>query len=170
MITSDQEATFERLSDGSFLVSGPNVERDIYSITTDLDLTGVTAVRLDVIADDRLPEKGPGRHETGNFHLAEIVLEVSDNSASNGKRSVPFTRAWATYSWDTRPVNNAIDGNTESVWHVWERLGKSHSAIFYLTEPLAAADAKNLTIRLIQGGENTPATLGRFRLSVGGAE
>jgi hypothetical protein len=71
-IESEAGAKFEQQSDGSFLVSGPIQQHDVYSSTADLDPTGVTAVRLDVLKDKRLPGNGPGRHATGSFHLAEI--------------------------------------------------------------------------------------------------
>jgi len=165
-IESDAGATFERLSDGSLRVSGPLAMRDVYSIQMSMDPRNINAIRLDTIADERLPGEGPGRHFTGNFHLAEIEFEVPDDSVSTGNRLITFARSWATYSWKDRPVKNAIDANRNSVWHIWGRHGNSQSAVFYLAEPVQTASAPSFTIRLIQGGENLEATLGRFRLSI----
>jgi hypothetical protein len=131
-----------------------------------LDPTGVIAVRLDVLKDERLPGNGPGRHETGSFHLAEISLEVADVDASDGTRLVPFARAWPTHSWHSRPVKRAIDGNKDTPWHIWGRLDVSHTAIFYLPEPFPTSDVEQLTVRLVNGGEAEIAPLGRFRLSI----
>ncbi len=164
-IKSSEGATFEKQSDGSFLASGPNMKGDIYSIETDLSPEGIIAIRLDVIEDDHLPGNGPGRHPTGNFHLAEVTLEVPDQSASGGFKRVRLPRAWTSHAWKNRPIKNAIDGDSETVWHVWGELGLSHAAIFYLAEPLTGADANSFTIRLTHGAK-LPATLGRFRLSV----
>jgi hypothetical protein len=57
----------------------------------------------------------------------------------------------------------------ESAWHVWGQLGQSHTAIFYLPEPLAPIATQNFTIRLAHGdaeGQNLAINLGRFRLSI----
>jgi hypothetical protein len=144
-VVSEAGASFERLSNGSFLVTGPHEERDIYSIRTDLDETWITAIRLDLVADERLPNDGPGRHETGNFHLAEISLKVPDETSKSGFRHVPFEHAWATYAWPGRAVLNAIDGNRNSVWHVYSKQGMSHTAIFFLRDPITAANAGSST-------------------------
>jgi hypothetical protein len=79
---------------------------------------------------------------------------------------MPFGRVWTTYSWHTRPVRNAIDGNKDTAWLAWGPLEIPHSAIFYLPEPLPASDVEQLTIRLVNGGEAEIAPLGRFRLSI----
>ena len=128
--------SFERLSDGSFLVSGTHEPRDAYSIRAELDATWITAIRLELIADERLPGKGPGRHETGNFHLAEISLEVSDADSDSGLRRIPIQHAWATYSWSNMSITNAMDGNPDSAWHVWSKQGRSHAAVFFLRDPI----------------------------------
>ncbi len=163
-IRSDAGATFRRLPDGSFLVSGPNAKSDVFSLTADVKPTGIGAIRLDVLKDARLPNDGPGRHQSGNFHISEIVLELLDRRATDRMTAVPFARAWATHSWRTRPVHNAIDGKTETNWHIWGRLEVPHSAIFYLAEPLLAREATNFRIRIVHGDE-IAGTLGRFRLS-----
>ena len=37
----------------------------------------VTAVRLELLTDDSLPHKGPGRCDNGNLHLSEITLTAA---------------------------------------------------------------------------------------------
>jgi serine/threonine protein kinase/tetratricopeptide (TPR) repeat protein len=164
-IKSSEGAAFERQPDGSFLATGPNVQGDVYSIKTDLSPEGIIAIRLDVIEDERLPGNGPGRHPTGNFHLAEIILEVPNQNAPGGRKTVRIPRAWASYAWKGLEIKNTIDGNIQTVWHVWGELGLSHTAIFHLAEPLTSADANSFTIRLTHGAQ-LPASLGRFRLSI----
>ncbi|MEM8668373.1 MAG: serine/threonine-protein kinase [Planctomycetota bacterium] len=164
-ISSKAGVDFQRLEDGSFFVQGPSEERDVYTLEQEIDLSGIHAIRLDVISDERLPENGPGRHPTGNFHLAEIELWVRDESSQSGSVQRLFDRAIASYSWQDRPVDNAIDGNPRTQWHVWGKLGHSQSAKFYLPTPLTESNGNQMTIRLVHGGNNVTAPLGRFRLS-----
>src|SRR5207244_9317929 len=53
--------TLTRQSDGSLLASGVRPERDTYSITAPSPLATVTAARLEVLPDESLPHRGPGR-------------------------------------------------------------------------------------------------------------
>ena len=41
-------------------------ENDTYTLTFEADVDGITAVRLEVLADPSLPKQGPGRHDNGN--------------------------------------------------------------------------------------------------------
>src|SRR4029079_12564196 len=79
-------STGKKLDDGSILFSGPKPAKDIYTITATTTLQGVTAVRLEVMTDDSLPHKGPGRQDNGNLHLNEFRVSVR---AKDGKQSEP---------------------------------------------------------------------------------
>ena len=164
-ISSEAGADFQRLDDGSFLVEGAREAVDVYTLATEVGVAGIHAIRLDVITDERLPSRGPGRHPTGNFHISEVELWVEDKSSDRELRQLLFDRAIATHSWQDRPIANAIDGDRHTIWHVWGKLGYSHTAKLYLNEPLTPQDGTRLTIRLVHGGDNVNATLGRFRIS-----
>ncbi len=66
----------EILSDGSILVTGTDPDQDTYTIEFDCDAAEVSALRIDAIADDRLPKHGPGRTPHGNFVLTEAAVTV----------------------------------------------------------------------------------------------
>jgi cytochrome c553 len=74
--TSAAGQDITKLDDGSLLFGGKKPERDIYVIETAPTLKTVRAVRLDVLTDDALPQKGPGRQDNGNLHLNELKIEV----------------------------------------------------------------------------------------------
>ena len=58
---------------------------DTITIAADTDLTGITAVLLEVLPDPSLPKNGPGRWgQSGNFILDELSFAVT-----------PLTRAGA---------------------------------------------------------------------------
>ena len=39
----------------------------------------IAAVRLEVLTDDALPHKGPGRQDNGNLHLSEFKVKEGDH-------------------------------------------------------------------------------------------
>ena len=47
------------------------------TIVAETDLTGITGLRLEVLTDSRLPNKGPGRATDGNFVLNELELTAA---------------------------------------------------------------------------------------------
>src|SRR5438445_9331590 len=71
-LASAAGATAERLPDGSFRLSGPDPEKDSYTIKFESRADHVAAIRVEALTDSALPSKGPGRTPHGNFVLSEI--------------------------------------------------------------------------------------------------
>ena len=69
-------AKLETQKDLSVLASGKDGKGE-YQFTSTTDRKGISAVRLELLADERLPSKGPGRADNGNFVLSEFSLQVS---------------------------------------------------------------------------------------------
>ena len=78
----------ELLDDGSIFSSGDITKRDVYTLTIDLEKQTslkpdepITALRLEVIPDPRLPEGGPGRAfyegQKGDFFLSELTVTTT---------------------------------------------------------------------------------------------
>ena len=63
-------------ADGAILVSDKNPATDTYELTYSNLPPNVTAFRLEVLPDDSLPSKGPGRAANGNFVLSEFSVKV----------------------------------------------------------------------------------------------
>src|SRR5581483_7652314 len=74
--TSANEATLTPLPDDSVRSEGSLPETDTYTVTVPMRLPRMTAIRLEVLADDTLPKRGPGRRDNGNFHLSEFRLSA----------------------------------------------------------------------------------------------
>jgi len=70
--TSTSGATFEVAEDGVVTVTGETAETDVYELTFATELKDVKALRLEVLANEALPGKGPGRGGNGNFVLSEL--------------------------------------------------------------------------------------------------
>jgi hypothetical protein len=65
-------ATFLQQGDGSIFVEGAN-GKGTYRIAASIPLDRVTGIRLEALADDRLPNRGPGRAGSGNFVVTEFT-------------------------------------------------------------------------------------------------
>lgn len=165
---SAKGAILSRQPDHSVLVSGPNVMPEIYTITAHTDLEGITGIRLEVLPDSSLPQKGPGRAENGNFVLNEFRVSAAPGDDPTQASPVLLQNAIADFSQTTFggwPVGAAIDGDLKTGWQVDPEEGRPHEAIFELKEAAGGKGGSKLTLTLDQ---NTPEahTLGHFRLAV----
>jgi hypothetical protein len=68
-------ARFARQADGSIFVDGDKAQ-GAYRVVAPLPVDKVTGIRLDVLTDDRLPNKGPGRSTDGNFVVTEFAAHL----------------------------------------------------------------------------------------------
>jgi len=150
-------------SDGSILFGGARPEKDVYRIEGVVNLDKVTALRLEVLTDDSLPQRGPGRQDNGNLHLNEIEVEVE--TATGAKRKVVLARATADHNQAGWEVHKAIDGNMGTAWGIFPEVGKPHQAIFVFAAPIEGAKDAKLHVALHQqhGGGHL---IGRPRLSI----
>ena len=69
--TASSGATFSVGDDGVITVSGEAGETEVYELSFATAMKDVKALRLEVLSDDALPGKGPGRANNGNFVLSE---------------------------------------------------------------------------------------------------
>jgi hypothetical protein len=157
---------FTRQPDGSWFVSGTRPAQDTFIVMAHTNVTGIRALRLEALPDDRLPGKGPGRYEpSGNFHLTEFrALARPAGSDSHGGGRLEFVRASADRSDAGDVVANAIDSRDKTFWSVHPHYGRAHEAVFELKEPAGFERGTDFVIRLEQNG-TTGHQLGRFRLS-----
>ena len=70
--------------DGSVLASGPKGEVDDYTFTARSPLDRITAVKVELLADERLPNSGPSRNQ--NLVLNELTLSSETESGSPTRR------------------------------------------------------------------------------------
>lgn len=166
------ELSFWKSTDGSELnklagdviaASGPRPERDTYAIVGTTPLKQITALRLDVLAHESLPMKGPGRQDNGNLHLSEVVLSLAKTGPDGQKRK--FRRAVADFNQDGWTIDRAIDDRDDTAWGIFPAVGQSHTAVFELETPVELPPGTGIIVALRQlhGGGHL---IGRLRLSV----
>ncbi len=137
-VSNDGEITFTAQKDGSFLASGKNPERAVYTLTGKSNAVGINAIRLDVLPDDSLPVKGPGRVAHGNFVLSELTVEVATTADFADARKLEFASAKADFEQADKPwlAKNVFDGKDETGWAIGPQYGKEHWLIGSLKEPV----------------------------------
>ncbi len=171
-VSSSGGATITRQADGSYLFGGERPAVDTCTFVAPIApiaSRGITAIRLDLLSDETLPFKGPGRQDNGNLHLSELTVEATSVSGATAdpatRRVVPLAHASADFDQEGWTSAMAIDGNPATAWGVWPQVGRSHHAVFELAEPLDARGGVQLTITLAQlhGGQHL---IGRLRLAV----
>ena len=128
----------------------------------------MTALKLEVLPDDSLPKKGPGRYSSGSFYLSELQVAVAPKSGGNSILAV-VGDASASFEQSSRQVLNAFDGDPNSSWGILPRTGEANWAVFELKEPASAGKEARLTVTLrFSDPRFTRSSLGRFRLWVSG--
>ncbi len=152
-------ARLETESDDAIFISGDMTKSDWFEATFAGAQSGITAIRLEVLADERLPAGGPGRvyyeGPAGDFFLSEFTV------AAEGQK-VALAGATQTFAKEKFTADKAIDGDPQSGWSIEGGQGRDHAAVFRLASPLTAREfsVKLLCERYYAAG------LGKFRISV----
>ena len=138
------ESQLKRLDDGSLKSTGTSAATETYVITfeaasKEADSAKWNGLRLEVLADDELPEKGPGLAPNGNFVLTEF--KVARIGADGKPVAVKVTHAVADHSQSGHDIGTAIDGKDNTGWALLPQIGQSHEAVFALQQPVGGGDA-----------------------------
>ncbi len=148
-----------------YLASGPRPDKDTYTVTGGSTLREITAIRLNVLANETLPMRGPGRQDNGNLHLSEFEARVLEPDGT--ARPLKFSGATADFNQDGWGIQRALDGKIETAWGIHPMEGKSHHAVFALKEKLALAPGALLEISMKQA-HGAGHLIGAFSLAVTG--
>ncbi|MEY5015424.1 MAG: hypothetical protein RIS92_1782 [Verrucomicrobiota bacterium] len=131
---------------------------DAYVVTVVLPEGGPwNGLRLEALADEGLPAKGPGLGKDGNFLLTDL-------SVKDGAEVVVLAEASATFEQKGYPAKNAITGranDAKKAWGIGGGTGKDQSLYVEFGRPVAGGRTLVVTLRQI-GGETQ--MVGRFRL------
>ncbi len=152
-------------ADDSVFASGDTTKRDTFELEFQPDVTAITAIRLEALPDDRLPEHGPGmtyyEGTRGDFFLGEFQLSADGKPLTIGRA----THSYAKNQFGRNPVSAqlAVDGDPQTGWSVHGRQGERHTAVFVLKTPLSAV--RSLKLKMLFG-RHFACSLGRFRISV----
>jgi len=152
-------------ANGIVFASGDITKADTYTLNFTAIDEPVSAFRLEVLPDKRLPSGGPGltyyEGRKGDFFLNEMEVII-------GRQTLAWQDASSTYAGNAfgkvgGGAKLSIDGDVQSGWSVAGRVGTRQVAVFNLAEPLPAGTPFTLTMKF---GRHYASSLGKFRLSV----
>lgn len=161
-------ATLKLLEDKSILASDDNPDKEVYEVTAQISEGEFTAIRLEGLKHESLPEKGAGRSKSSNVVLTEFEAELASRDQPETWQPLRFIYAWADYEQsDGETIANATDGKAETGWAVaGNQKREDRQAIFLAQKPFGYANGSLIKIRLKHESENKQHQFGRFRLAV----
>ncbi len=158
---SELGATFSLLPDDSILAGGANRLKDRYRVVLTLGTNiKLTAVRLEALTHDSLPNHGPGRSPDGNFCQTSWNVTAA---SPDGKDPVKleFDQAWADHQFSDYPIQK------NGYWNIARYQGRNATAIWSMAKPVSLAAGTKLTFEMqCQMHYDAYENLGHFRLSV----
>lgn len=166
MRSNRKGVTFEKQPDGSIFVGGDD-ENGVITVTAETDLKDITGFRLEMIADQRLPNRGPGRASDGNLVLTEFQLTAAPKADPKQAKPVALQTPLADFSQANFDVKEVLDGNPnrQNGWALSPTTGVTHWATFETKESVGHDGGTLLTFNLRHNfGKGFQP--GRFRLSV----
>ena len=163
--STTEQKSHEIRSDRSILLK-PNDHPDTYEFIADLDLTGISAFRLELIPDESLPAKGPGLAANGNWVLNEFEVEIANPETPDQFQKVEIASAIADFEQNGFPVSNTIDNKIQpaSGWAVSPAFGQIHWATYQLKMPIGYRGGTRVRFRLHQVFD-PKHQIGCFRIS-----
>ncbi len=164
-VKSQGGATLTKQDDGSVLATGKNPDFDTYTFTAHTTAKGITAIRLEALADPSLVKGGPGRAANGNFALSDFRVTAAPLDGKGKAVAVKLVNGKATFEQAGLPVKAAIDDDKKSAWAVDPQFGKDHAAVFETDGEVGFEGGTLLTFTL-SFNNNNGHQIGRPRLSL----
>jgi WD40 repeat protein/mono/diheme cytochrome c family protein len=159
--------------DGSLFATALPAGREAagnYLLIAKTTLTNITAIKLEMIPDDRLPSNGPGLAPDGNFVLGEFTVRTDPMDAKRSKRGGEeqlLKNPKADFEQDKFVVTESLKkGNRDRGWAVSPQGGFRHEATFEFAKPVTNDGGSQFTITMTSNFQNGKYNPGRFRLWV----
>jgi hypothetical protein len=152
------ESTLHEGTDGVLTSTGKVSDREAYTVTARTELKGITGFRLEVLADDALPQGGPGTAPDGNFILTSFRVTAGP------KDEVRLSRAVVDFAQEGYPADEALDSEDATGWAVAPAVGASHVALFQAAVPIGDKVGSDLRFTLQFRSHYPQHNIGRFRL------
>jgi hypothetical protein len=154
---------------GLIVASGPNPDRETYTVSFKPGAGEWAALRLQIESNIELPGSNVGRGWVGII-LSELEIDVADSN--NAPRPLAISEADCQEPKRGRngfPAFAAIDGDPTTGFGN-DRGGPPNRLVVRFRAPLKATDDTILTVRLRHESEFRRATIGRFRLALSHVE
>lgn len=133
------------LESGDVLVEGDARHETIYRLEFQPPMSGITAFRLEVKANQTLPAGGPGWGISGRFSIAELGLRLESKGGVTKTRPIKISTA---HSFEDRTASYLIDGRKNSAWSGRGK-GKTRIVDLRLETPLDVDATHQLRLLLL---------------------
>jgi hypothetical protein len=163
--TSEGKSKLTVLDDGSVLAGGPSPATDAHTIKLRTDLAGITALRLEPLADPSLPASGPGRGPSGGFSLGGIEAKAFATGDPAAARKLVFAKAEATVV-ENGTADLVIDANPKSGWMLTARSLPRRPGLILALDRLVGFDGGTEIEICLRCPVGQQLVLGRYRITV----
>ena len=163
---SKNATPFEIRPDRSILLK-PKQGKDVYTVTTQTDLSGVSAVRLELLADPSLPGKGPGLAPNGNLVLTEFEIEIAHPDKPDKWEKVTIETGMVNIQQQGFDVAQTFDvkNANQKGWAIGNAIGKISWATYQLKLPFGYSNGTMVRFKLHQAFDDQHQ-IGCFRISL----
>ncbi|MCA9126203.1 MAG: PSD1 domain-containing protein [Planctomycetales bacterium] len=160
---------------GGFVLAGDKVPKQTtYRVNLRSKESLVSAICLQAVPHESLPEKGAGRADNGNFVVTEITAHLSRPGEED--RLLNFVDAKASFEqtdgsgnpyhgWSAKAT---IDGDVRGAswgWAVAPKVGEPQSLQLMLEDPITLKDGDLIRLSIGQNHDNPKHSLGHFRFA-----
>ncbi len=142
---------------------GQNPQVDVITVVTQTAATDITGFRLELLADRRLPNQGPGRQD-GSVMLSEFTATTAPLDKPDAAEAVNLVAASADSELDANRVTNVIDAIAENAWRP-NPAGQDHVAVFKADRTVGFPVGTILTFTLSHPKAFAFSHLGKFRIT-----
>ena len=152
--------------DHSVLAVGKIPDKETYTVTLKNVPEGARAFRIEVLPDNSLPKKGPGRAGNGNFVITEIIIKADGKEVAlqNASASFEQTQAGEKNPYKKWNALSAIDGDVKGStfgWAILPQIGKPQRLVFEVKQAFSGQPEITFVLKQDHG---TKHTLGRFQV------
>ena len=162
---SQKGAAFTKKEDGSVLVSGDTGTGkeavDVYTVTAQTEIHGITGLQIEVLPDPSLPASGPGRAPNGNLVLSELTVSAAPTADPSQAKPVKLQNGTASHSQGGYTPDGVVDNNPGTGWAIHPHTNRAHVASFETSEDISFEGSTTLTLSMSQ--QLPQHQIGRFR-------
>lgn len=136
-------ATSRSQPDGVIRFGGANPDQEVYNVTLKTDLKRLTGVQIEMLPDDRLSGKGPGRSVNGNVVFTNLTLGTAIPETGEAPVLRKITDAKAAWHQENFPIEYAFDADPKTGWALLPKTGESQFLRFAI-EPVNLEEGESL--------------------------
>ena len=127
-----ENAHLKTAAGGVALYVANKTKDDVYTVKVKTLQKSLRFIRLEALAADQFPKKGPGLSDNGNFVLADFKATARplDAGLKTKPLALKLKAVQASFEQKGFPLAKTVDNDPSSGWAVDPQQGRDHSALF----------------------------------------